>query len=114
MSCEKKTTGRPSEDRRWMQYYPDMMLELIKRPNCTVWEYLEQHCPGPDVVAIHYYGEDITWRTVFEESEKCARSLRAMGFGEGDQNPGILQTCSELCISSAGSREDRCFYSVQR
>lgn len=56
MSCEKKTTGRPSEDRRWMQYYPDMMLELIKRPNCTVWEYLEQHCPGPDVVAIHYYG----------------------------------------------------------
>lgn len=87
MSCEKKTTGRPSEDRRWMQYYPDMMLELIKRPNCTVWEYLEQHCPGPDVVAIHYYGEDITWRTVFEESEKCARSLRAMGFGEGDQIP---------------------------
>lgn len=87
VSCEKKTTGRPSEDRRWMQYYPDMMLELIKRPNCTVWEYLEQHCPGPDVVAIHYYGEDITWRTVFEESEKCARSLRAMGFGEGDQIP---------------------------
>lgn len=87
VSCEKKTTGRPSEDRRWMQYYPDMMLELIKKPNCTVWEYLEQHCPGPDVVAIHYYGEDITWRTVFEESEKCARSLRAMGFGEGDQIP---------------------------
>lgn len=87
MNYEKKSTGRPSEDRRWMQYYPDMMLELIKRPSCTVWEYLEQHCPGPDIVAIHYYGEDITWRTVFEESEKCARSLRAMGFGEGDQIP---------------------------
>lgn len=87
MNHEKKHAGKPSEDRRWMQYYPEMMLKMIQIPDCTVWEYLEQHCPGPDVVAIHYYGEDITWKTVFEESEKCARSLRAMGFGEGDQIP---------------------------
>lgn len=87
MNCEKTPTGKPSEDRRWMQYYPEMMLKMIQKPECTLWEYLEQHCPGPDVVAIHYYGEDITWKTVFEESEKCARSLRAMGFGEGDQIP---------------------------
>lgn len=87
MNHEKKHVGKPSEDRRWMQYYPEMMLKMIQIPDCTVWEYLEQHCPGPDVVAIHYYGEDITWKTVFEESEKCARSLRAMGFGEGDQIP---------------------------
>ena len=87
VNCEKKHAGKPSEDRRWMQYYPEMMLKMIQIPDCTVWEYLEQHCPGPDVVAIHYYGEDITWKTVFEESEKCARSLRAMGFGEGDQIP---------------------------
>ena len=87
MNCEKAPTGKPSEDRRWMQYYPEMMLKMIQKPECTLWEYLEQHCPGPDVVAIHYYGEDITWKTVFEESEKCARSLRAMGFGEGDQIP---------------------------
>ena len=72
MSCEKKTTGRPSEDRRWMQYYPDMMLELIKRPNCTVWEYLEQHCPGPDVVAIHYYGEELPG----ERSSRNQRNVR--------------------------------------
>ena len=27
--------------------------EMCRRDrNCTVWEYLEQHCPGPDVVAI--------------------------------------------------------------
>lgn len=87
MNCEKAPAGKPSEDRRWMQYYPEMMLKMIQKPECTLWEYLEQHCPGSDVVAIHYYGEDITWKTVFEESEKCARSLRAMGFGEGDQIP---------------------------
>ena len=93
MSCEKKTTGRPSEDRRWMQYYPDMMLELIKRPNCTVWEYLEQHCPGPDVVAIHYYGEDITWRTVFEESEKSGlRHLREIKITINRRNAGFFMS----------------------
>lgn len=83
MNCDKK----PSEERRWMQYYPEMMLRMIQKPDCTVWEYLERHCPGMDVAAIHYYGEDITWKTVFEESEKCAKSLKAMGFGEGDQIP---------------------------
>ncbi|MFR5703525.1 MAG: hypothetical protein ACLUD0_17770 [Eubacterium ramulus] len=48
------------------------------------------------MAAIHYYGEDITWKTVFEESEKCAKSLKAMGFGEGDWDTGIFPTCTEL------------------
>lgn len=108
MNHEKKHVGKPSEDRRWMQYYPEMMLKMIQIPDCTVWEYLEQHCPGPDVVAIHYYGEDITWKTVFEESEKCARSLRAMGFGEGDQIPIFFRLVPNFVL------EDRCFPSVQR
>ena len=28
MNCEKTPTGKPSEDRRWMQYYPEMMLKM--------------------------------------------------------------------------------------
>lgn len=42
MNCEKAPTGKPSEDRRWMQYYPEMMLKMIQKPECTLWEYLEQ------------------------------------------------------------------------
>lgn len=87
MNCEKAPTGKPSEDRRWMQYYPEMMLKMIQKPECTLWEYLEQHCPGPDVVAIHYYGEDITWKTVFEESEKCISAR--MGVFPFEKNTGI-------------------------
>lgn len=30
MNCEKAPTGKPSEDRRWMQYYPEMMLKMIQ------------------------------------------------------------------------------------
>ena len=35
MNCEKAPTGKPSEDRRWMQYYPEMMLKMIQKPECT-------------------------------------------------------------------------------
>lgn len=41
LNQENKATGRPSEERKWMQYYPEMMLNLIQKPQCTVWEYLE-------------------------------------------------------------------------
>ncbi|MCD8020223.1 MAG: long-chain fatty acid--CoA ligase, partial [Clostridiales bacterium] len=77
MSNEVKKTGKPSIDRPWMQYYPDALMNMIKLPNCTILEYLQQHCPGMDVAAIHYYGEDISWKTVFEESDRAARALRA-------------------------------------
>lgn len=87
MDNEKRVKRKPSEERRWMKYYPEALLKQIQRPDCTLWEYLEQHCPGRNEAAIHYYGEDITWKTVFEESTKCAKSLKAMGFGEGDQIP---------------------------
>lgn len=40
LNQENKATGRPSEERKWMQYYPEMMLNLIQKPQCTVWEYL--------------------------------------------------------------------------
>lgn len=36
MNCEKAPTGKPSEDRRWMQYYPEMMLKMIQKPECTL------------------------------------------------------------------------------
>lgn len=36
MNHEKKHAGKPSEDRRWMQYYPEMMLKMIQIPDCTV------------------------------------------------------------------------------
>ena len=34
MNCEKTPTGKPSEDRRWMQYYPEMMLKMINIRRC--------------------------------------------------------------------------------
>lgn len=36
MNCEKTPTGKPSEDRRWMQYYPEMMLKM-SAPYGNTW-----------------------------------------------------------------------------
>ncbi len=88
-------TGKASIDRPWMQYYPEVFTQL-KIPECTVLDYLRKNCPGEDVVAIHYYGSDITWKTFFEEVDRTARALRAIGFGEGDEIPAFLRSVPEF------------------
>lgn len=96
MKEKKGITGKPSIDRPWMRYYPDMMLQMIKMPECPLGQYLENCSPGDDVAAIEYYGREITWRTIFEDADKAARSLRALGFGEGDQIPVYLRLVPEF------------------
>lgn len=88
-------TGKPSIDKPWMKYYPPEIKDL-KIPECTLREYLMQNCPGLDVIAMHYYGCDVTWRELFEQSDAVAASLRALGFGEGDQIPAFLRTVPEF------------------
>lgn len=92
----KMLTGKPSVDRPWMQYYPPQMIEELSIPEQTVAEYLEERCPGSDVVAMHYYGTDITWKELNEQVDKTARALRALGFGEGDQIPTFLRSVPEF------------------
>lgn len=89
-------TGKPSIDRPWMQYYPPQLIEGLAIPDSTIYEYLKERCPGEDVVAIHYYGNEITWKTVYEETDRVARALRATGFGEGDEIPVFLRTVPEF------------------
>ena len=89
-------TGKPSIDRPWMQYYPPQLIEGLAIPDSTIYEYLKERCPGEDVVAIHYYGNEITWKTVYEETDSVARALRATGFGEGDEIPVFLRTVPEF------------------
>lgn len=92
----QKMTGKPSIDRPWMQYYPKELIDGLSIPKDTIYEYLMKRCPGEDVVAIHYYGREITWKEVKEQTEKVARSLRAIGFGEGDEIPMFLRSAPEF------------------
>lgn len=69
---------------------------MIHLPECTVEDYLRENCPGDDVDAIDFYGTKIRWNTVFSQAEEIARSLRALGFGEGDQIPVFLANVPEF------------------
>ena len=88
-------TGKPSIDRPWMKYYP-AGIDQITVPPSTVTEYLHKNCPGMDTIALHYYGQDITWGEFFLSANRAARSLRALGFGVGDQIPVFLRAVPEF------------------
>ena len=89
-------TGKPSVDRPWLKYYPQVLLDNLQVPPCTLRQYLEFNMPSPDTIAMHYYGVDITWREVFERADACAKSLRVLGFTEGDQIPVFMRTVPEF------------------
>ena len=92
---EQILTGKASIDKPWLKYYPQILLDHLQIPPCTLRQYLEFNCPSPDTVAMHYYGSNITWREVFEQADACAKSLKAMGFCEGDQIPVFLRAVPE-------------------
>lgn len=95
MNEKTKLTGKPSIDKPWMKYYPPE-LSNIRVPECTIKTYLVRNCPGLDAVAMHYYGCDITWQEVYDQADAVAASLRALGFGEGDQIPVFLRAVPEF------------------
>lgn len=87
---------KPSQERPWMKYYPSSLIEGLSVPECTLNEYLRQNCPGEDITAIHYYGNDISWKELFFQTESAARALRAVGFGEGDIIPVFFKAVPEF------------------
>lgn len=91
MSKEKKLTGYPSIDKPWMKYY-SVNPEKIPLPEMTlyrnVWENNREHLED---VALNYFGNRITYRTLFERVDACAKALTAFGVGNGD--------CITLCMN---------------
>ena len=88
--------GKASIDRPWMKYYPSVLVENMQVPSCTLYQYMIDNMPEPQIEAIHYYGNGISWETIFEQAEVCAKALRALGFGEGSQIPVFLRSVPEF------------------
>ena len=88
-------TGKPSIDRPWMKFYPEV-LRGIQVPACTVEQYLSVRAADPNVIAMHYYGVDITWGTVFRKVDATARALQVLGVKQGDQIPVFLRSVPEF------------------
>ncbi len=71
---------KASVKKPWMRYFPSFLMEGRELPDSNVEEYLKDHCARDDVVAMHYYGNGITWKQVRDEVERTARALFSIGF----------------------------------
>lgn len=92
---DRKRNSKPSQERPWMKFYPPEVRNMVV-PKCTLNEFIREKCPSEDTAAIHYYGNDITWKTVFDQVERTARALSAVGFGENDQIPVFFRSVPEF------------------
>ena len=84
-------TGKASVDKPWLQFYPEA-LRHVEVPTITVETFLRAKNPDENKIAFEYYGNKITWKEFWGEVDKAAKSLKILGFGEGNRIPVFLQS----------------------
>lgn len=88
---KEKLTGYPSIDKPWLKYFNEE--ERHKEiPECTVWQNIYQkNKENLSQTAIYYYGNKITYETLFQKVTLCASALLQNEVKRGD--------CISLCTS---------------
>lgn len=84
-------TGKASVDKPWLQFYPEA-LRNVEVPTITIETFLRAKNPDENKIAFEYYGNKITWKEFWGEVDKAAKSLKILGFGEGNRIPVFLQS----------------------
>ena len=64
----------------------------VEVPTITVETFLRAKNPDENKIAFEYYGNKITWKEFWGEVDKAAKSLKILGFGEGNRIPVFLQS----------------------
>lgn len=78
------TTGFSSIDRQWLSSYSDDAINS-NIPKMKIYDYLyEKNKNNLNLVAINFFGLKITYKKLFTEIEKVAKSLSANGIKKGD------------------------------
>lgn len=81
---EQKMTGYPSIDKPWLKYYSDEAINS-KVEECSIYQYIySKNKDYLNGIAIRYFGRKITYKTLFENIESCAKGLSALGVQKGD------------------------------
>lgn len=89
-------TGYPSIDRPWLKYYSNEARNQ-KLPECTIYEYLwENNKNHLSNTALIYFDKKYSYKELFEEIEKTAKVLIAMGIKEGD----VVTVITVSCVNS--------------
>lgn len=81
---EKKLTGYPSIDKPWLKYYSEEAINA-PLPERTIYEYLwENNKAHPKDIALVYFNRKITYEQLFENIDRCAKSLATLGVQMGE------------------------------
>ena len=81
---KKKLTGYPSIDKPWMKYYPKG-AENRPMPQKTLYQCIyDANKDHEDDFAFNYFGRRITYGTLFEEIDRCAKALLKLGVKPDD------------------------------
>lgn len=89
-------TGYPSIDRPWLKYYSE---EALKKPlpDCTAYDLLWQsNMDYLDNIALSYFGNEISFRTLFANIDKAVKAFSAIGVKDGDIVMMISVTTPEI------------------
>lgn len=78
------SVGYASIDKPWLKYYPESGInEDI--PKVTAYQLIyDKMCQKTNYIALDYFGKKITYKEVFENIEKVAKSLKQLGVKKGD------------------------------
>ncbi len=90
MIIKQNLTGKASIDKPWLNFYPEP-FKNVDVPKLTVEAFLKMRNPDESRVALEYYGRTYTFGQLWEQVDMAAKSLKVLGFGEGDRIPVFLQ-----------------------
>src|SRR5574344_1540334 len=92
---EKCLTGYASIDKPWEKYYSDSVLNF-EIPKKTIFNCIYDNNKNyPDRIAISYYGNNITFESLFNNIDKTTKSLLALDVKKGDIVTLCLPTAPE-------------------
>ena len=82
--------GCPSLDKPWQKYYSNEEISA-SLPECTLFDALYKNNRNfPSSIALNYYGQKITFGTMFNEIQKTANAFYSLGVRTGD----VVVICS--------------------
>ncbi|MCM1123100.1 MAG: AMP-binding protein [Eubacterium sp.] len=92
-------TGYPSIDKPWLKHYNEKVIDQ-KMSKLSIFEYVFQdNHKHTDDIAIEYYGQTITYGTMFHKIEETAAGLASIGVRQGDIVSFLAVTTPEIIYS---------------
>lgn len=88
-------TGYPSLDKPWLKHYPEESIG-VEIPKVTAYQQIYDKMKDKSgMIALEYFKRKITYKEVFENIEKTAKALKAIGVKKGDVVTLAMPTCPE-------------------